>query len=74
MFILRVKKSIQGISEKMLIEQLNELLAYNIIGKTVFDRYPLKVAYYLEKRGEKLCEALKIMQEIGLDLLSDSFI
>lgn len=70
----QLKRDIHGISEKMLLQQLNELLAYDIIGKNRFPGYPLKVAYYLEKRGKRLFEAITIMQEVGVDILTPTSI
>ena len=31
--------------------------------------YPLKVEYFLTKRGEKMLSAIKIMQEIGIEYM-----
>lgn len=67
----QLKNDINGISEKMLLEQLKDLISYKIIGKTSFRGYPLKVEYYLKKRGKKLFEVLTIMQEVGMEILED---
>lgn len=61
-----LKHGIQGISEKMLIQQLKELQEYGIINKTSHEGYPLHVEYYLTARGTKLLEAVLIMQDIGV--------
>ena len=37
-----LKKSIRGISQKMLVQHLNELLECGVIGKLTNDGYPLK--------------------------------
>ena len=66
-----LKQAIQGISEKMLLEQLAELQAYRFVGKQSSTGYPLKVAYYLEERGQKMFAALTIMQEVGTELLAE---
>ncbi|MGG5329543.1 winged helix-turn-helix transcriptional regulator [Enterococcus sp. AZ163] len=66
-----LKQEIQGISEKMLLEQLAELQAYRFIDKQSFDGYPLKVLYFLKERGQKMLTALTIMQEIGTELLEE---
>ncbi len=63
--------SINGISEKMLLEQLHELEEYGLLEKETFPGYPLKVEYYLTKRGEKMLEAVKIMQEIGIEYIAE---
>lgn len=63
-------KDIEGITEKMLLEQLKELTAFGFVDKKAYDGYPLKVEYFLTKpNGEKILEALKIMQSIGIDYL-----
>ncbi len=61
-----LKHGIQGISEKMLIQQLKELQEFGIIDKTSFVGYPLHVEYSLTDRGTRLLEAVLIMQEIGV--------
>lgn len=66
-----LKKDINGISEKMLLEQLKELIDYGFVDKHTFEGYPLKVAYFLtEKRGYKILEALDVMQQLGDDFLN----
>lgn len=66
-----LKKSIQGISQKMLVQHLKELLAYGMIGKTIGDGYPLYAAYFLTERGKKMFEAISIMQSIGIELMME---
>ena len=61
--------SINGISEKMLLEQIHELEEYGLMGKETYPGYPLKVEYYLTKRGEKMLEAVQIMQQIGIEYM-----
>ncbi len=60
---------ISGITQKMLLEQLHELQHFGLIDKKSYDGYPLKVEYFLTKRGEKMLSAVKIMQEIGIDFM-----
>ena len=61
--------SIEGISQKMLLEQLRELKHFGLIDKKMYDGYPLKVEYFLTRQGEKMLSAIKIMQEIGIDYM-----
>ncbi|OEH87003.1 HxlR family transcriptional regulator [Desulfuribacillus stibiiarsenatis] len=70
--LANLEKNIQGINQKMLIEQLKELLEFRIIGKKTFDGYPLKVEYYLTDRGKKVLEAITIMQNIGIELMKEN--
>lgn len=56
----------------MLMQQLNELREYGLVDKIKFEGYPLRVEYFLTKdRGEKIIEALEIMQDIGKDILNE---
>ncbi len=70
--LAQLEKDIEGISQKMLLEQLKELREYSLIDKKVFEGYPLKVEYFLTKdKGEKLLEALKIMQKLGEEYIAE---
>ena len=64
-----LKKEIQGISQKMLVQHLNELIACGVVGKTVYDGYPLKTDYDLTERGRKIFEAVSIMQDVGIEIM-----
>lgn len=64
-----LKKAIGGMSQKMLVQHLNELLEWRVIGKTVSDGYPLKSNYFLTDRGEKIFEAISIMQSVGIEMM-----
>lgn len=68
----QLERDIKGISQKMLLEQLKELLDYKMISKTTFDGYPLKVEYFLTDRGRKLLEAVTIMQGVGIELMKEN--
>lgn len=66
----RLEKDIQGITQKMLLEHLKDLMDYGLVNKVVYEGYPLRVEYFLtEKRGIQILEALKIMQSVGEDYL-----
>ena len=66
-----LKKDILGITQKMLIEQLKELQEYGMVGKKQYEGYPLKVDYFLTKRGEKMLSAIEIMQNLGVEIMED---
>ena len=56
--------------QKMLLEQLKELIDYGFVQKKSFEGYPLHVEYSLTSdMGEQILEALRIMQHIGIDYL-----
>lgn len=66
----KLQKDIEGITQKMLLEQLKELIEFEFVDKKEFGGYPLKVEYFLTKnRGKKILEALVIMQSIGIDFM-----
>ena len=67
-----LEKNIKGINQKMLIEQLKELLDFGIIDKKTFDGYPLRVEYFLTERGIKMLEAITIMQQVGADIMQEN--
>ena len=64
-----LKKSIRGISQKMLVQHLNELLECGVIGKLTNDGYPLKSEYFLTERGKRIFGAISIMQSIGIEMM-----
>ena len=64
-----LKKSIRGISQKMLVQHLNELLECGVIGKLTNDGYPLKSEYFLMERGKRIFGAISIMQSIGIEMM-----
>ncbi|MBE5960565.1 MAG: helix-turn-helix transcriptional regulator [Lachnospiraceae bacterium] len=65
-----LEQGIDGISQKMLLEQLKELIQFGLVEKKKFIGYPLHVEYSLTRgRGVYMIEALKIMQKIGVDYM-----
>lgn len=66
-----LKKSILGISQKMLIQHLQELLGCGMVGKKINDGYPLKSEYFLTERGNKMFEAISIMQSVGIEMMME---
>ncbi|MDC7219047.1 MAG: helix-turn-helix domain-containing protein [Spirochaetales bacterium] len=68
-----LQKIIVGISQKMLIESLNELIEFDIVTKKKSLGYPLQVEYKLtEDRGKKMVEAISIMQQIGREYMKEN--
>lgn len=53
-----LKRCINGISQKMLTQQLRELEQDNIIGRKVYQQVPPKVEYYLSDYGLTLSNLL----------------
>lgn len=68
----KLERDINGISQKMLLEQLKELTDYGMVDKQSFEGYPLRVEYSLTERGRKLLEAVTIMQHVGIELMKEN--
>lgn len=51
---LQLQRDLQGISQKVLTEQLRELAAHLLIERTDFGERPLRVEYRLSKAGREL--------------------
>ncbi len=62
-----LKRSIPGISQKMLTQQLRELELDNIIVRTVYNQVPPKVEYSLSPYGESLNNILDNLCSWGED-------
>lgn len=68
-----LEKSIEGMSQKMLLEHLKDLQLYDIVQKTSFEGYPLRVEYALTKtRGREILKAVEIMQDIGTEIIKEN--
>jgi DNA-binding HxlR family transcriptional regulator len=69
----KLQRDINGISQKMLLEQLKELIEFGLVDKISYDAYPLRVEYFLTgDRGEKILDALTIMQNIGIEYMIEN--
>lgn len=69
----QLEREIEGISQKMLLEQLAELKKFGLVQKKEFDGYPLHVEYSLtDRRGRKMVEAVTIMQMVGVDYMIEN--
>ena len=60
-----LKKSLDGISQKVLTDSLRTLEADGIVVRTVFPEVPLRVEYSLSETGESLRPVLKSMEDWG---------
>lgn len=68
-----LEKGIEGITQKMLLEQLSELISFGLVEKKTFEGYPLHVEYSItERRGKKMLEAIQIMQMVGIDYMVEN--
>jgi DNA-binding HxlR family transcriptional regulator len=67
--LAKLEKDID-ITQKMLLEQLKELMDFGFVEKQSFEGYPLHVEYSLtESQGREMLKALIIMQHIGIEYL-----
>lgn len=71
--LAELEREIEGISQKMLLEQLRELIQFGLVNKKEFEGYPLHVEYSVtERRGRKMLEAIRIMQMVGVDYMIEN--
>lgn len=61
-----IKKSIDGITHKMLSSHLKDLESKNIILRKEYPQIPPKVEYSLTEKGESLIPLIKDMCEWGI--------
>ena len=68
--LAELEREIEGINQKMLLEQLRELIQFGLVEKKTFEGYPLRVEYSITNgRGQKMMEAITIMQLLGVDYM-----
>lgn len=60
-----LKRSIPGITQKMLTSQLRELEEQDLINRKVYAQIPPKVEYSLSEHGKSLIPLLKMMSAWG---------
>lgn len=60
-----LQRSITGITQKMLTQQLRELEQDNLIGRKVYPQVPPKVEYSITHYGKTLLPVLKTMHKWG---------
>lgn len=70
--LVQMEKDIKGISQKMLLEHLNDLRKYGLVDKIEYPGYPLRVEYYLAgNMSDLICTYLDLLQDIGKQLLEN---
>jgi len=62
-----LKRSIPGITQKMLTKQLRELESEDIIDRVVYPQVPPKVEYSITEYGRSLEPILEAMHEWGMN-------
>ncbi|MEK4562687.1 MULTISPECIES: winged helix-turn-helix transcriptional regulator [Staphylococcus] len=66
-----LKRSLQGITHKMLSNQLKELEFDSLIIRHEYPQVPPKVEYYLSERGKSLMPALQELCKWGSEHIED---
>lgn len=61
-----LRKSLNGVSQKVLTENLREMEADGLVTRTVFPEVPPRVEYGLSELGESLRPIIKQMEEWGI--------
>jgi len=64
-----LKRAVSGITDKMLSNQLKELVSYNIIHKEVYEEIPPKVEYTLTEYGKSLIPIMEMLFKWGKEQL-----
>jgi DNA-binding HxlR family transcriptional regulator len=62
-----LRRLVEGISEKMLVQQLREMEADGIVARKDYQEIPPRVEYALTEFGVSLAEALRPLCEWGLE-------
>ena len=61
-----LRKSLEGISQKVLTDSLRSMEEDGIITRTVYPEVPPRVEYALSELGESMRPIIKSMEEFGL--------
>lgn len=71
--LAKLEKDINGITQKMLLQHIKELMQYGLVDKIKYEGYPLRVEYFLtQNRGIKMIKCLEILQEIGITYMIEN--
>ncbi|KIO75348.1 hypothetical protein TH53_21080 [Pedobacter lusitanus] len=62
--------AVNGITRRVLQNQLRELELHGILGKTVYNETPLRVEYYLTESGESILPLISALDQWGLGFAS----
>lgn len=57
--------AVKGITRRVLQNQLRELEAHDILGKTIYKEVPLRVEYYLTAAGNSLMPLIAALDQWG---------
>lgn len=60
-----LRRALEGVTQKMLAQQLRELESDGIVGRTVYPQVPPKVEYWLTQSGRSLAPVVEAMCKWG---------
>ena len=66
-----LKEAVDGISSKVLSDNLDDLEEHTLVDREVVSEKPFRVAYSLTPRGESTREIIEAMQSWGTDNLTE---
>jgi len=67
---LELQRITKGISQKVLNENLKELINNELVDKVIYAEIPPKVEYYLTDRGKELTKIIKEIEEWSISYYS----
>jgi len=71
--LAKLERDINGITQKMLLQHIKELIEFGLVDKIKYEGYPLRVDYFLTpNKGTKMTECLEILQEIGMNYMIEN--
>ncbi len=69
----KLRRDIKGITEKMLLQQLKELMDFQLVNKEEYlSTYPLRVEYRLSTKGQEVLKSLEILQRLGIQYIEEN--
>ena len=60
---LELQRRVEGISQKVLNEQLKALESEGLVNKKIYPEVPPRVEYFISKKGAELMPALRIITD-----------
>ncbi|WP_266366083.1 winged helix-turn-helix transcriptional regulator [Tellurirhabdus rosea] len=62
-----IAREVQGITDRMLSKELQDLVMNGLVKRTVEDSFPIKVTYKLTEHSESLKEVIEALRKWGAD-------
>ncbi|GAB3908375.1 winged helix-turn-helix transcriptional regulator [Larkinella knui] len=60
-----IKRSVPGISEKVLVHELKQLVELGMVDKESFNEVPPRVEYRLNDKGRTILPVIDLLREVG---------